>query len=95
MRSTFLAALGGRADRALARSGPWSVGIGASAEVSHHARDLSGLSDGDPAAARLFSPPLFLAASPRLALVRDVPILVVPAGADPAFDDARVAARLA
>jgi tetratricopeptide (TPR) repeat protein len=71
MRSTFLAAVGGRADRALVRSGPWTFALGASAEASHHARDLSGLSSGDPAAARLFSPPFFLAASPRLALVRD------------------------
>jgi hypothetical protein len=46
------------------------VTAGAAAEATHHARDLSG-ADGDPAAPRLFSPPLFASASPRVGVVRD------------------------
>jgi tetratricopeptide (TPR) repeat protein len=67
--STFVGAASARADRALLRRGPWSAWAGAAAEATHHARDLSGAS-GDVAAPRLFSPPLFLTASPRLALER-------------------------
>jgi hypothetical protein len=41
-------------------------------DATHHGRDLSGLGSApDPAAPRLFSPPLFVAASPRFSLVRD------------------------
>ena len=49
----------------------WSALGGASAEATHHARDLSGLSGGDPLAPRLFSPPLFVTASPRFGVVRE------------------------
>jgi cellulose synthase operon protein C len=66
-------AVGGsvRADRDVARGGAWLVRAGASALATHHARDLSGLSGADPLAPRLFSPPLFVAASPRLEIVRE------------------------
>lgn len=61
-----------RADRDLVRSGPWTLRAGASALATHHGRDLSGLAGAaDPLAPRLFSPPLFVAASPRLELVRE------------------------
>jgi len=71
MPSTFLAAAGVRLDRTILRDGRWTLSAGGAAEATHHARDLSGLSDGDPASPRLFSPPLFLAVSPRLALARE------------------------
>jgi tetratricopeptide (TPR) repeat protein len=61
-----------RADREILRGGPWLVRVGASALVTHHARDLSGVADGDPLAPRIFSPPLFLAASPRVEVVREI-----------------------
>ena len=70
MPSTFLAAAGARLDRTLMRTERWTVSAGGAAEATHHARDLSGLRDGDLASPRLFSPPLFLAVSPRLALAR-------------------------
>ncbi len=70
---TALASLEGRLDRALVRRGTWSVLVGARAEATHHGRDLSG-SDGDPAAPFLFSPPLFVQASPRLSLERQAGI---------------------
>ncbi len=67
----FTAGATARADRVLLRHGPWTLLGGASAEAMHHARDLSGLSDGDPLAPRLFSPPLFVTASPRFGVVRE------------------------
>jgi hypothetical protein len=70
MPETFTAALSGRADRTLARSGTWSLAWGAALDLSHHARDLSG-ADGAPTAPRLFSPALFAALSPRLSLARE------------------------
>jgi cellulose synthase operon protein C len=70
MDPVLLLGAGARGDRALLRRGAWSLSAGVSAEATHHARDVSG-ADGDPAAPRLFSPSLFLALSPRLALVRD------------------------
>ena len=59
MTPTLLAAAGARLDRRLARSGGWTLSAGGAAEATHHARDLAGL-DGDPAAPRLFSPPLYV-----------------------------------
>ena len=70
MPTVFLAGLAARADREVLRLGRWAVTAGAAAEATHHARDLSG-ADGDPAAPRLFSPPLFASASPRVGLARD------------------------
>jgi hypothetical protein len=67
---TFLASGAGRADRRLLRTGRWALSAGTAVEATHHARDLSGLEDGDPAP-RLFSPPLFFNASPRVALAHD------------------------
>jgi tetratricopeptide (TPR) repeat protein len=64
------ASAGGRADRALLRARGWTILAGARGEATHHARDLSG-GDGDPAATRVFSPPLFVQASPRLSIVRE------------------------
>lgn len=61
-----------RADREVLQAGAWRLRAGASALATHHARDLSGLADRDPLAPRLFSPPLFLAASPRAELVREL-----------------------
>jgi tetratricopeptide (TPR) repeat protein len=72
MDAVFLLGADARADRALLRRGAWTFSAGAAAEATHHARDVSGLRDADPTAPRLFSPPLFLALSPRLGLVRDV-----------------------
>jgi hypothetical protein len=71
MPSTFLAAASARADRAISRSGAWVLSLGAAAAATHHGRDLSGL-DGDPLAPRLYSPSLFVALSPRVALSREV-----------------------
>lgn len=71
-RSTLTAGVSARADRLLARPGGFELWAGAAGETVHHARDLSG--DGaaaDPAAPRLFSPPLHATASPRLTLSRD------------------------
>ncbi|ACL65273.1 Tetratricopeptide TPR_2 repeat protein [Anaeromyxobacter dehalogenans 2CP-1] len=71
LRSTFLAGAAARADRVLARPGGFELSAGGAVEAVHHARDLSG--DGpvaDPAAPRLFSPPLHATASPRLTLAR-------------------------
>jgi tetratricopeptide (TPR) repeat protein len=79
----FTAGAGVRADCALVRRGVWALWAGAAADVTHHARDLSGLADADPLAPRLFSPPLFATASPRLSLVRDAGLssrLVLDAG---------------
>ncbi|HEX9240862.1 MAG TPA: tetratricopeptide repeat protein [Anaeromyxobacter sp.] len=73
--ATFTAGATGRADRALLRAGGWSLLGGGRIEGTHHARDLSGLRDADPLAPGLFSPPLFLTASPRLALVRDAGVV--------------------
>lgn len=70
MAADGTAAIGGRADRVILRSGAWALSAGAAAEARHHARDLSG-AGGDPAAPRLFSPPLFVQGSPRLSAVRD------------------------
>jgi len=70
MPGAFLASGAGRADRTLLRSGRWALSAGTVVEATHHARDLSG-QDGDPAAPRLFSPPLFVAASPRISLAHD------------------------
>jgi tetratricopeptide (TPR) repeat protein len=70
MPDTFFAAAAARVDRSLLRTGAWGLSTGAAAEVTHHSRDLSGL-DGDPLAPRLFSPPLFVALSPRLSLTRE------------------------
>jgi hypothetical protein len=67
----FTAGASARADQALLRAGGWVLLGGGRIEATHHARDLSGLRDGDPLAPGLFSPPLFLTASPRLWLVRD------------------------
>jgi hypothetical protein len=61
------------------------VWAGAAAEATHHARDLSGLGSSDPAAPRLFSPPLFVAASPRLSVERDVASGAVTLDAGPAL----------
>jgi cellulose synthase operon protein C len=61
-----------RAAREVVRGGAWVVRAGASALAAHHARDLSGLADEDPMAPRLFSPLLFVSASPRLEVVREV-----------------------
>jgi tetratricopeptide (TPR) repeat protein len=71
MPATFLAAVSARADRAVARTGPWALSLGAAARASHHARDLSGLG-GDPVAPRLYSPVLFVSLSPRLGVAREV-----------------------
>lgn len=65
-RAVFTAGASGRADREVLRRGVWRIRLGAAAEATHHARDLSGLHDADALAPRLFSPPLFLAASPRV-----------------------------
>lgn len=70
MPATFLAAVSARADRTVIRAGAWVLLLGAAAAASHHGRDLSG-SDGDPRAPRLYSPALFVALSPRLALSRE------------------------
>lgn len=70
-RAAFLAAAAARADREVLRRGDWRIRLGGAAEVSHHARDLSGLHDGDPLAPRIFSPPLFLVASPRVVVERE------------------------
>ena len=83
MPDTFLAAAGARLDRTIGRAGRWRLSAGAAAEATHHGRDLSGMRDGDPASPRLFSPPLFLVASPRLSLAREAPAgvhLVLDAG---------------
>jgi hypothetical protein len=69
--ATFTAGAVARADRALLRARGWALLGGGRVEATHHARDLSGLHGGDPLAPGLFSPPLFLTASPRLALQRD------------------------
>jgi hypothetical protein len=69
--ATFVGAAAVRADRAVLRSGAWAAWAGASVEATHHGRDLSGLASTDPLAPRLFSPPLFLSASPRLAVSRE------------------------
>ncbi len=82
MPATFTAAAGVRAERTVLRLGRWALGAGAAFDSTHHARDLSG-ADGDPAAPRLFSPPLFAALSPRLVASRDAGLggrLVVDAG---------------
>lgn len=70
-RASFLAGVSGRADRALLRRGTWTIGAGAALDAVHHARELSG--DGAPGdvTPHLFSPPVFLSASPRLVLSRD------------------------
>jgi tetratricopeptide (TPR) repeat protein len=70
MPATFFAAAALRVDRPLLRAAAWALSTGAAVEASHHARDLSGLR-GDPLAPRLFSPPLFVAVSPRLSLTRE------------------------
>ncbi|HEY6101157.1 MAG TPA: tetratricopeptide repeat protein, partial [Anaeromyxobacter sp.] len=71
-RAVFTVGTSARADREIHRSGAWQVRLGASAGATHHARDLSGLSGGDPLAPRLFSPPAFLTASPRVEIVREI-----------------------
>jgi hypothetical protein len=67
----FAAAASARADWSVLRRGAWSVWAGAAAEATHHARDLSGSGSTDPAAPRLFSPPLFVSASPRVSVERE------------------------
>ncbi|BDG01014.1 tetratricopeptide repeat protein [Anaeromyxobacter oryzae] len=68
----FLAGLSARADRPVADAGGLTVTLGARAEATHHARDLSGLGETvDSGAPRLFSPPLQATLSPRLGLARD------------------------
>ncbi|HET8539956.1 MAG TPA: tetratricopeptide repeat protein [Anaeromyxobacter sp.] len=67
--ATFAAAASARADLAVFRRGAWTAWAGASLDATHHARDLSGAAD--PLAPRLFSPPLFAAITPRLAIGRE------------------------
>lgn len=65
------AAAGGRADRALLRARGWTVAGCVAAEAVHYARDLSGTDDPLDLSPHVFSPPLFVSASPRLVATRD------------------------
>jgi cellulose synthase operon protein C len=71
MEPLFTAGAAARSDRALVRGESWTLSAGIAAEATHHARDVSGLVSGDPLAPRLFSPALFVAASPRLSLAHE------------------------
>jgi cellulose synthase operon protein C len=65
----FTAGAEGRLDRVLGRTGELALSAGVRAAATHHARELSGLGPAaDPAAPRLFSPPLAADLSPRLSL---------------------------
>jgi hypothetical protein len=79
----LLAGVSGRAERAVLRRGAWTLAAGAAVGAVHHGRDLSGDGTAGDLAPRVFSPPLFLSASPRLALVREAGVrgrLVLDAG---------------
>ncbi|WP_242393703.1 tetratricopeptide repeat protein [Anaeromyxobacter oryzisoli] len=83
-------AMGGaglRAMLAVVRAGGWTVSGGLAARAEGYARDRSGLGDAtDPLAARFFSPPLFLVASPRISAVQDAgPVGRVEIDAGPAL----------
>ncbi|WP_242372393.1 tetratricopeptide repeat protein [Anaeromyxobacter sp. SG26] len=67
----FAAGLGARVDRALTRARGFAIAAGVSADALHHARDLSATSDPLDAAPGVFSPPLFVSASPRLSVTRE------------------------
>jgi cellulose synthase operon protein C len=61
-----------RVERTVRAPGAFELSLAAMGEAVHHARDLGGLgAGGDPAAPRIFSPPLYATLSPRLLLARD------------------------
>ena len=94
-----------RVDRALVHAGAWTVSAGGAVELVHHSRDLSGGGGPTDPAPRLFSPPLFATASPRILLAREaglrgrltldagpaVQLTAGPGGAVRAGGDARLA----
>ncbi|WP_242345996.1 tetratricopeptide repeat protein [Anaeromyxobacter terrae] len=67
----FASALGARVDRALTRARGFTIAAGLSADALHHARDLSATGDPLDPSPGVFSPRLFLSASPRLVVTRD------------------------
>jgi hypothetical protein len=64
-----------RVDHALVRAEAWTLSAGGAVELVHHGRDLSSDGGTTDLAPRLFSPPLYATASPRVLLAHDAGVL--------------------